>query len=65
MKIGTVILVVWLVLGVLAAAQREYFKGETESCAEAGTILVTVVAGPLNYIGANPRVKCDLPEPSK
>jgi hypothetical protein len=34
-----------------------------------GTIAVTIVAGPLNYVGANPKVKCDLnvdvPEPSK
>jgi hypothetical protein len=27
---------------------------------------VTVIAGPLNYLGANPKVhNCNLPEPSK
>ena len=29
-------------------------------------LAVTVIAGPLNYLGANPKVhNCDLPEPSK
>jgi hypothetical protein len=65
MKIGTAILVVWLVIGVLAAAQRGYFKDSDTNCAEAGTIAVTTVAGPLNYVGANPKVKCTVPQPSK
>ncbi len=28
------------------------------------TIVVTVVAGPLNYLGVNPKVNCRLPQPS-
>ena len=61
-----VIVVLWLILGGVAAYQRGYFKdtGDT-SCAEAGTVMVTVVAGPLNWMGVNPKVKCDIPEPSK
>ena len=31
----------------------------------AGTVLVTIVAGPLNYLGVNPKIKCDIPQPSK
>ena len=31
----------------------------------AGTIAVTILAGPLNYFGANPKVACKLPQPSK
>ena len=27
-------------------------------CAKASTIAVTVLAGPLNYVGANPKVTC-------
>ena len=66
MRIGSVLLLVWLLIGVLAAYQRDYFKGDDATCAKAGTIAVTVVAGPLNYVGVNPKVKdCDLPEPSK
>ena len=65
-SIGAVILVIWLALGVVAANQRGYFKDTGDaSCAKAGTVVVTVVAGPLNWLGINPKIKCDLPEPSK
>lgn len=61
---GTIVLV-WLVIGVVAAWQRDYFKGEDASCATTGTIALTVIAGPLNYVGANPKVQnCHLPQPS-
>ena len=65
MRIGTVIVVIWLVIGVVAAAQRDYFKGGNATCAKAGTVAVTIVAGPLNYLGANPKIKCKTPQPSK
>jgi hypothetical protein len=65
-SIGGVILIIWLVLGAVAANQRGYFKDDGDaSCAKAGTVIVTVVAGPLNWMGINPKVKCDIPEPSK
>ncbi|GAB04588.1 hypothetical protein GII30_22115 [Gordonia amarae] len=65
--IGTIVFV-WLVNGVIAAFQRDYFKESDANCATAGTIAVTVIAGPLNYAGVNPKVDdCDveIPEPSK
>jgi len=63
--IGFVVLV-WLVIGVVAAYQRDYFKTSENSCGSAGTIAVTVLAGPLNYAGVNPKVTdCTLPEPSQ
>jgi len=63
--IGFVVLV-WLVIGVVAAYQRDYFKTAENSCGSAGTIAVTVLAGPLNYAGVNPKVTdCTLPEPSQ
>ena len=65
MRIGSVIIVIWLVIGLLAAAQRGYFKGGDANCAKTGTVAVTVVAGPLNYVGANPKVHCKVPQPSK
>ena len=59
-------MLVWLLIGVLAAYQRDYFKQDNDSCAKAGTVVVTVIAGPLNYLGANPKVKdCKVPQPSK
>ena len=63
--IGGVIVVIWLVIGVIAAAQRGYFGGSQDNCAKAGTTIVTIVAGPLNYIGVNPKINCQVPQPSK
>jgi len=65
-RIGSVIVVLWLLIGALAAYQRDYFSDKRTDCAEVGTILVTVLAGPLNYLGADPRLSdCKVPEPSK
>ena len=65
-SIGGVIVLIWLIIGAIAAGQRGYYTGDGDaSCAEASTIVVTIVAGPLNYLGINPKVKCDLPQPSK
>lgn len=65
-KLVTLIVVVWLVIGAFAAYQRDYFKGSDQTCAKVSTILVTIVAGPLNYGGVNPKVKnCNVPQPSK
>jgi hypothetical protein len=65
MRIGTALLVIWLLIGVVAANQRNYFSGSDANCAKFGTIAVTVVAGPLNYAGVNPKVSCSVPEPSR
>jgi hypothetical protein len=57
---------VWLVIGVAAAAQRGYFSSGDTSCATTSTIIVTVLAGPLNYLGVNPQIQCpELPQPSE
>jgi hypothetical protein len=63
-SVAGIILLVWLLIGGIAAYQRGYFGGTTDTCAEAGTVLVTIVAGPLNYIGLNPAVECDVTEPA-
>ena len=64
-RIGSLLLLVWLVIGLVAAVQRGYFSSGNTSCAGAATIVVTVLAGPLNYLGVNPRVDCELPQPSQ
>jgi hypothetical protein len=65
-SIGSTLVLIWLLIGVLAAFQRDYLTDREQSCAEVGTVLVTVVAGPLNYVGVNPKVnECDPPEPSE
>ena len=65
MRIGAVVVVIWLIIGAIAAGQRGYFSSDASNCAEAGNTVLTIIAGPLNYMGLNPKVKCDLPEPSK
>jgi hypothetical protein len=61
-----VLVVVWLVIGALAAGQRGYFGDDREaSCKTFSDTALTIVAGPLNYVGVNPKVKCTVPQPSK
>nr|WP_090339797.1 hypothetical protein [Mycolicibacterium malmesburyense]CRL68374.1 hypothetical protein CPGR_00847 [Mycolicibacterium malmesburyense] len=61
-----VLVLVWLLIGAFAAYQRGYFETSETNCATAGSIALTVVAGPLNYAGVNPTVEnCNLPEPSQ
>lgn len=62
-----VLVLVWLIIGAVAAGQRDYFDSAPTNCASTGTIAVTVLAGPLNYLGMNPKVgNCDVevPQPS-
>jgi hypothetical protein len=63
------LLIIWLVIGAVAAGQRGYFSDDREvSCKTFADTALTIVAGPLNYAGVNPKVKCedvDAPEPSK
>lgn len=65
-KLVSLVVVLWLVIGAFAAYQRDYFKGSDQTCAKVGTIVVTIVSGPLNYLGVNPKIgNCKLPQPSK
>lgn len=65
MKIVGLLVVIWLAIGAVAAGQRGYFGSSPENCAVSSTIAVTVGAGPLNYMGVNPKITCNLPQPSK
>lgn len=66
-----ILVVVWLVIGAVAAAQRGYFGDDRDvSCKTIGDTALTVVAGPLNYVGVNPEIDCEelpdeLPQPSE
>lgn len=60
-----VLVLVWLAIGLVAAGQRGYITTD-HNCASFGSTVVTVMVGPLNYIGVNPRVECPrLPQPSE
>ena len=52
------ILFVWLLIGALAAGQRGYYTSASANCSGAGTIGVTILFGPVNYFGANPKLTC-------
>jgi hypothetical protein len=66
-KIPTTLLVIWLAIGALAAWQRDYFDEQPKTCAKTSTIVVSILAGPLNYLGVNPKVDdCPgVPQPSE
>jgi hypothetical protein len=56
---------VWLVLGIAASLQRGYFgNDQAVSCKTGADTSLTVLAGPLNYAGVNPKVHCKAPRPS-
>ena len=65
MRIAVAVILVWLIIGAIAAGQRGYYNGSDPSCARAGTIAVTILAGPLNYVGVNPKTHCLIPKPSR
>ena len=70
MRIGSLVLLIWLLIGAAAAFQRGYFDDGDASCAKASTTVLTVVAGPLNYLGVNPKTECpdvdvEVPQPSE
>ncbi|MET0703008.1 MAG: hypothetical protein ABWY93_25460 [Mycobacterium sp.] len=62
-----VIVLVWLLIGVFASYQRGYFENTQTNCGTAASIALTVVVGPLNYAGVNPKTNCnvDVPQPSQ
>ena len=64
MRRSTVILFIWLIIGAAAAGQRGYFSAPNLGCTEGATIALTIVAGPLNYVGLNPKITCSAPKPS-
>ena len=64
-RIVGLLVLVWLVVGAVAAGQRGYFTHAAQTCAGAGTMAVTVLAGALNYFGVSPKVtNCNVPKPS-
>lgn len=65
MRIGSILLLVWLVIGFAAAAQRDYFSSSDANCAKVSATVLTVVSGPLNYMGVNPKVECKSIQPSQ
>jgi hypothetical protein len=62
MHIGSVLLVIWLVIGGIAAGQRGDYKHLVD-CSSVSTTAVTILAGPLNYTSVDPHINCTTPHP--
>jgi membrane protein YdbS with pleckstrin-like domain len=58
MRLFWVLIVIWLLIGAVAAGQRHYYTTSSADCAGAGTIAVTILFGPVNYLGGNPKLTC-------
>ena len=57
----------WLVIGIVASGQRGYFgNDEAVSCKTGADTGLTILIGPVNYLGVNPKVHCpDTPQLSQ
>ena len=67
-SIVMVLVFIWLIIGAIAGGQRHYYNSAPTNCASTGTIAVTIIAGPLNYLGINPKIdNChvNVPQPSQ
>jgi hypothetical protein len=64
MRRGTVILLVWLLIGAAAAGQRGYYNITKFGCTNVATVIATFAVGPFNYIGVNPVINCGAPKPA-
>jgi hypothetical protein len=59
-----VVLAAWLVFGAAAAGQRGYFGNDRAvNCKTNADTGLTILAGPMNYAGVNPKVHCSAKPP--
>jgi len=42
----SLLILIWLIIGAVAAGQRGFYDDASTNCASVGTIAVTIVAGP-------------------
>jgi len=54
-----IVLFVWVLIGALAAGQRNYYNSSSGNCSGVGTIVVTILFGPINYLGGDPKLTCN------
>jgi hypothetical protein len=54
-----IVVIIWFVLGASVANDRGYFDtSKPRNCSFVGSAMLTVVAGPINYLGFHPRAVC-------
>jgi hypothetical protein len=59
MRIGLIVATAWLAIGGFAAGQRVSVSGPGSGCSKVSATVVTVLAGPLNYLGVNLKIACE------
>jgi hypothetical protein len=64
MSKGTWIVLIWILIGAAAAGQRGYFSQSKFGCTQGATVALTIIAGPLNYVGLDPQISCATPRPT-
>ena len=57
MRIGTILLIIWLIIGAVAAGQRHYSAARAQ-LRQGERNRRDDYRGPLNYVGVNPKVSC-------
>ena len=45
MRVGSLIVLIWLIIGAIAAGQRGYY-GSSDTCAHGGDIIATIAGRP-------------------
>jgi hypothetical protein len=64
-SLTAVVVIIWLLIGAVAAAQRHPYTGGIAGCSRVASTVATIAVGPLNYVGTNPEIACQMPKPSK
>jgi hypothetical protein len=58
-NVAFIAMIVWFILGCSVANERGYFNAATDrTCSFVGSALLTVIAGPVNYLDVHPRAYC-------
>jgi hypothetical protein len=59
-----IVITAWLVLGIAASLQRGYLSNDQAvSCKTGADTGLTILSGPLNYVGVNPKIHCKVKAP--
>ena len=62
MRIGSLVLLIWLVIGAVAAGQRHYYTESSESGAWHGHDHRDDPRGPAELCRGEPEYRCDVPQ---
>jgi hypothetical protein len=61
-RLGVALVLVWLIVGIAATAQRGYFKSDNATCAKTGTVARHHLGGPSQLRRCQPEGQLPHPE---